>query len=86
MRAAVFFAAGAYRVPFWKLIVFDGSAALLSVPTFVLLGWWLAESLDRVQHHGRLIQVGIVTLLLLLGATYLGYRWLYGGGKTPEAG
>ncbi|MFA9478180.1 DedA family protein [Phycisphaerales bacterium AB-hyl4] len=87
VRAGVFFAAGAYRVPFWKLLVFDGSAALLSVPTFILLGWWFAESLDRVQQSTRVVQVGAVAIVLLLLATYLGYRWLYGNnGKSPEAG
>lgn len=85
VRAAVFFAAGAYRVPFWKMLVFDGGAALLSVPTFILLGWWFAESLERVQQSTRVVQVGGVVLVLVLGATYLGYRWLYGS-RSAQAG
>lgn len=64
-RAAMFFAAGSFRVPFWKLIVFDGSAALLSVPLLVLLGWWFSDQLDVIRQEARQLQIAIAALVLL---------------------
>jgi membrane protein DedA with SNARE-associated domain len=41
LRAPIFFTAGSTRVKFWKFFLFDGLAALISVPFFVWLGFWL---------------------------------------------
>jgi membrane protein DedA with SNARE-associated domain len=41
LRAPIFFTAGSMKVPFWKFLLFDGVAALISVPVFVWLGHWL---------------------------------------------
>lgn len=41
LRAPIFFTAGSTRVGFWKFFLFDGLAALISVPFFVWLGHWL---------------------------------------------
>lgn len=53
LRAPIFFSAGSMKVPFWKFLVFDGGAALLSVPVFVWLGSWLwtkcQDNLDQLE-------------------------------------
>lgn len=46
LRAPIFFSAGSMKVPFWKLLLFDGGAALISVPVFVWLGHWLWEHFE----------------------------------------
>ncbi|HWA24731.1 MAG TPA: DedA family protein [Lacunisphaera sp.] len=43
LRAPIFFTAGSTRVKYWKFFFFDGLAALISVPFFVWLGFWLWE-------------------------------------------
>jgi membrane protein DedA with SNARE-associated domain len=66
LRAPLFFAAGAFRIPFWKLLVFDGGAAVLSVPAIILLGWWFAEQIDVVRDQTRRVQI-LIGVLIVLG-------------------
>jgi ABC-type nickel/cobalt efflux system permease component RcnA len=46
------------------MIVFDGSAALISVPTLVLLGWYFADVLERVRVWISQAQVAVIAALV----------------------
>jgi membrane protein DedA with SNARE-associated domain len=46
LRAPIFSTAGAMRVPYLKFVLFDGAAALMSVPIFVWFGHWLWVKFD----------------------------------------
>jgi membrane protein DedA with SNARE-associated domain len=48
VRAAAFLTAGIARVPFWKFLLVDGSAALVSVPLGFGLGFLFTDQLERV--------------------------------------
>jgi membrane protein DedA with SNARE-associated domain len=63
VRAVFFFTAGVCAVPFWRLLAFDGSAALIHVPALMLLGWYFSGHIDAVRRweHGA-------QLLLIAGA------------------
>jgi membrane protein DedA with SNARE-associated domain len=39
VRAVTYFSAGAMKVPFWKFLLLDGLAALVSAPLWVVLGF-----------------------------------------------
>jgi membrane protein DedA with SNARE-associated domain len=77
MRTAVFITAGAtHRVSFWRFILLDGLAALISVPLWVYLGYlgadnrqWLATWIHRGQ-GGLWILAGVLVLL----GTWLWWR------------
>jgi membrane protein DedA with SNARE-associated domain len=47
LRAPFFCSAGAMHVPYLRFIMFDGLAALVSVPVFVYLGHWIDEKFDE---------------------------------------
>lgn len=73
LRAPIFFSAGSMKVPFWKLLLFDGGAALISVPVFVWLGHWLwahfqddLEQLNRtlLKSQGYALWAGIAVALI----------------------
>jgi len=72
MRTAVFITAGAtHRVSFWRFLLLDGMAALVSVPFWVYLGYfganrreWLGMWIERGQHSLWLL--GAVAVLALL--------------------
>ncbi|HEY8995051.1 MAG TPA: DedA family protein [Lacunisphaera sp.] len=66
LRAPVFFTAGSTRVKFWKFFLFDGLAALLSVPFFVWLGYWLWAKFkdDIVQFEHALSRTKTYSMLL----------------------
>lgn len=74
MRTAVYITAGAtHRVSFWRFLLLDGMAALLSVPFWVYLGYfganrreWLGMWIQRGQNSLWLIGAVAVLVLLVL--------------------
>jgi membrane protein DedA with SNARE-associated domain len=80
LRAPIFFSAGSMKVPFWKLLLFDGGAALLSVPFFVWLGHWSwahfkddLEQLNRTlsKSQGYALWAGLIISLICAGIILL---------------
>ena len=73
MRTAVYITAGAtHRVSFWRFLLLDGMAALLSVPFWVYLGYfganrreWLGMWIRRGQNSLWLV-AGIVLVVALV--------------------
>jgi membrane protein DedA with SNARE-associated domain len=51
LRAPIFSTAGAMNVPYLKFVIYDGLAALLSVPVFVWFGHWLWAKFDDDIHQ-----------------------------------
>jgi len=75
VRAAAFFTAGAFKLPYWKLLVFDGSAALISVPSWILLAYFFGEHIDEVKHWARNAG-GIVALIIVLSVgAYVAFHY-----------
>lgn len=75
LRAPIFVTAGmSHKVPFWKFIVMDGSAALISVPIWVYLGYIFAHDLDLVLNWTRQFQVAIISIIVILVLTFLIFR------------
>lgn len=70
VRAAVFFTAGVFKIPTWKFLLFDGAAALLSVPLLVMVGYWFSSHIDKVKDAAFTTQlcIGLIiaTAILLL--------------------
>lgn len=76
LRAAVFFSAGAFKIPYWKMLAFDGTAALLSVPTWVLMAWYFAEDLEKVKTWAASLNVGIIGCFVLVGMSLVAWKLL----------
>ena len=85
IRTAVWFSAGACRTPAWKMLVYDGSAAIISVPTLVLIGYFGANQLEQVRHWTHLGQISIVLLIVGLIAATVAIKCLRRK-KVPAAG
>lgn len=70
LRAPIFLTAGmSHKVPVWKFILFDGTAALISVPILVYLGFFFANDLEDVIYwvkHSELLVGSIVAGALIL--------------------
>lgn len=75
LRAPIFLTAGSMRVSYWKFLLFDGFAALISVPFFVWLGHWLwvkfgedIEAMNKAlaRTHSYSVWVAVAALLALL--------------------
>ena len=68
LRAPLFLVAGvSHKVPFWKFILMDGVAAMLSVPALVYLGYFFANDLDRilvwVKHSD--VTIGVIFAVII---------------------
>lgn len=74
LRAPIFCTAGAMRAKYSQFLLFDGAAALVSVPAFVFLGHWLwqkfgddIEQLTRATSHTQSVTM-VVAVLAVIGA------------------
>ena len=77
LRTAVFLTAGmSGRVPFLRFLLFDGLAALISVPSWVGLGYYGAENRDWLLAWLRRGQDGVALAVVVLAAAlaWLGWR------------
>lgn len=65
VRSAIFFAAGVAGVSPRAFLAADGAAAVISVPLWILLGWYFAEQLERLTPLVEDIRFGLVLALVL---------------------
>ena len=75
LRMPLFLSAGLYKVPFWKFLVLDGFAALISVPLWIWLAYSFSSNLELLVTKAKTLQMGIFSvvgiLLVLIVATIL---------------
>ena len=68
LRAVTYFVAGTTGVPYWKFILFDGIAACVSAPAWVILGWWarkhnMIHYAMRISSHAELALLGLFAIV-----------------------
>lgn len=76
LRAPVFFTAGTLHIPYRKFLLFDGSAALISVPILVYLAYRYGETIDDVIAVITGIKHNILWIVIGFGV-FLFLRWLW---------
>jgi membrane protein DedA with SNARE-associated domain len=79
LRAPIFFCAGTLHLPFRIFLLYDGLAALISVPTIVYVVYAFGDEVDRIidiiKHVQHGIFLAIFALLVLLGIKwYIAHR------------
>ncbi|WP_338276469.1 DedA family protein [Corallococcus caeni] len=74
VRAVTYFTAGSVHMPYWRFILWDGLAALLSAPVFVWLGFHFGGELDMVIRKLKDGQVVVMGSLAVLAVGYFVYR------------
>lgn len=65
LRTPLFFTAGSVGVKYWRLLVFDGLAALVSVPALVLAGFFGAHHKDVVFEQAKQWQLIIFAVIFI---------------------
>lgn len=77
LRAPTFFTVGHARLPYWKFLLYDGFAALVSAPLWVCLGFWFGSDLQKAARvaaqFGHYILLGVAVVLVALSV-----RWWQG--------
>lgn len=70
LRAPMFFSAGLFHIPYWKMVVYDGGAALISVPFWIFVAYYFAryfeDGLERLKALSQQVQLGIFVALGLI--------------------
>jgi membrane protein DedA with SNARE-associated domain len=73
LRSVTFFSSGAMGVPYWKFLLFDGLAALLSAPLWVILGYRYGHPIvSRAKEWQGYILSGMIFAIV----AYVGFSWL----------
>lgn len=74
LRAPTYFTAGHARLPYWEFLLFDGVAALVSAPLWVLIGFYFGSNIQEAARFAAQFShwiLGAVGVLLAI----LGVRW-----------
>lgn len=66
LRSAMFFSAGTFKMRFWVFLLYDGLAALLSVPLLVGATFYFGDQLHKVIQIARSVQHGILALIVAI--------------------
>jgi membrane protein DedA with SNARE-associated domain len=75
LRAATFWAAGTLKVPYRTFITFDGLAALVSVPLFILIGWYFGDDIERGMLHLARVETTLLYLVVAAAAVLLALEY-----------
>lgn len=76
IRTPIFFTAGTFKIPWWKMLLFDGAAALLSVPALVLLAYYFSDHIEAVRRWVLQAQIGIILIIALAIVGTIGWYWM----------
>ncbi|MEK6704572.1 MAG: DedA family protein [Bdellovibrionota bacterium] len=79
LRAPIFFSAGSLHLRFRIFLLFDGLAALISVPAIIGTVYYFGDHVDRVIHTIRQVEHGIflfivIAILLIIAKWYITHR------------
>lgn len=74
LRSPVFLTAGAMGVSPVTFFALDGFAALISVPAWILVGWWFGQNIDVALKIAKDIQIFIFTAIVLGIIAYVIYK------------
>jgi membrane protein DedA with SNARE-associated domain len=76
LRSPIFITAGmTRRVPYWRFLLMDGFAALISVPVWVYLGHYGATQREWLMHMVHRGQMGILSVVGVLLAVWRFFIW-----------
>jgi membrane protein DedA with SNARE-associated domain len=85
LRAPTYFTVGHSRLPYWKFVLFDGVAALVSAPLWVCLGFYFGSDIERAAREasraGHYVLIGLAVVLAALL-----FRWLQARRNGRRAG
>lgn len=67
LRAIMFLIAGTFKLPYWKLLAFDGSAAVISVPVWIWAGWYFPTKIESIFSNTKTATFIVFGVLIVAG-------------------
>lgn len=77
VRAVMCLTAGVTRFPFWKFLLADMCGAMLSIPVFLGLGYFFANSLPTLSRYLGNARAVLVIALIAVAGLFLWYELIY---------
>lgn len=71
LRTPIFLTCGIYQVKPWKFLLLDGTAALISVPVWIYVGYVFGQNLEELEAKIRHVQFGLYAGLAALIAVFI---------------
>ena len=75
IRAPIYFTAGAFKMPLWKFVFFDGLAALIGTPVVIFAGYFFGDQWDALVSASHTVQtvviIGVLSFLAILAFIHL---------------
>lgn len=84
LRSVVFFTSGTLGTPLSKFILYDGLAAMISVPLLVVSAWYWGAQIDAVIERARQAEHGILAIILVIAAIWGVKSWWKGRRKPAD--
>ena len=75
VRSTVFFTTGLLHLPYRNLIVYDGLAALISVPTIVYSVFYFGDFLEKVIRMIKKVEGGIFGLIIVIILCFIAHHY-----------
>lgn len=85
MRMLVFLTAGAMKMRTWKFLLVNGTAALISVPLFVGMGYLFGHSFEKVKQRVHDVEHLIVLIALVIASVWLIWHSVAKSARAREA-
>jgi membrane protein DedA with SNARE-associated domain len=83
LRSPIFFSAGTLHVPFRKFFLYDGAAALLSVPLIVGAVYYWGDAFDKVVTYIKRVEHGILFVIFAIIA-FAVFKWWWGKRRKKQ--
>ena len=83
LRTAVFFSAGTLRIPFRTFFLYDGIAALISVPTIILVAHTFGGELETLIKKVRKVEGGVIIFVAVI-LLFVSIKWYYSHKKMKR--
>ncbi len=75
IRAPIYFTAGAFKMPLWKFVFFDGLAALIGTPIVIFAGYFFGDQWDALVSASHTVQMvviaGVVVFIAIMVYVHL---------------
>jgi membrane protein DedA with SNARE-associated domain len=84
LRAPAIFTAGNFRIPYWKFLLYDGGAALVSVPVILGLAYYFAEHLEQVRVWVTNGEKGVIAVIVVAAVVFVGVKMVVNRRLTGE--
>ena len=78
LRSVVFFTSGTLGIRFSRFVLYDGLAALISVPLLVVSAWYWGAQIDAVITKARQAEHGILAVIVVIALAWAGKAWWKG--------